>query len=151
MKRTHPPLDYSEITPLIYVGTNACCSTHFNEMLIAKGIRADISLETDRIDAPFGAEFYLWLPTEDHAAPGMDKLDLGAATLRLFEKKGIPCYVHCKNGHGRAPTLVAAYLISEKKMSADQAVALLKDKRPSVHFEEGQVSALTDLARTSPR
>ena len=50
-------------------------------------------------------------------------------------------YVHCKNGHGRAPTLVAAYLTRKGKPPAE-AEAFIKSKRPSIHLEEAQRAAL---------
>lgn len=112
-----------------------------------KGIRADISLEEKRIDSPFGVEFYIWLPTKDHAAPTLEKLELGVMALRFFKEKAVPCYVHCKNGHGRAPTLGAAYLISEKRMSVDEAVALVTKYRKGAHIEPAQLDSLREFAK----
>jgi hypothetical protein len=149
MDHKHPLLDFSKITPLIYIGTNACCSVHFEERLLQKGIRADISLEKGRVDLPLGADYYLWLPTIDHTAPSVDKLELGVSTLQFLASKKIPVYVHCKNGHGRAPTLVAAYFIATKKMPADEAIALIKEKRPGVHIEPAQRKALQKFEKQS--
>ena len=56
-------LEYNNITNGIYIGTNQCCQTHFDEELKKEGITADISLEEDRLDAPFGVDFYVWIPT----------------------------------------------------------------------------------------
>jgi len=50
-------------------------------------------------------------------------------------------YVHCQNGHGRAPTLVAAYLIRQGKTPME-AIEFIKSKRPTIHLEEVQISAL---------
>jgi hypothetical protein len=33
-----------------------------------ENIEADISLEEERVDAPFGVKFYVWIPIKDHAA-----------------------------------------------------------------------------------
>ncbi len=140
-------LDYSVITPNITIGTNACCSAHFAEDLLAKGIRADISLEETSIDSPFGVDFYVWLPTKDHEAPTQEKLAFGVAALGFFIDRGITCYVHCKNGHGRATTLVAAYLIGEGKMSADDAVSLVEKRRNGAHIEPAQRAALAEFER----
>lgn len=57
MEIDHPQikeLEYNEITDGIYIGTNQCCQTHFDEKLKKEGITADISLEEDRLDAPRG-------------------------------------------------------------------------------------------------
>lgn len=142
----HREFEYSEITPLLYVGNNACCAGHFNRMLTEKGIRADISLEEGRIDAPLGAEYYLWLPTADHTPLAVEKLELGVSTLAFFARQAVPCYVHCMNGHGRAPSLVAAHLISERGMGAEEAIAFIKERRPSIHLEPSQFDALKAFA-----
>ncbi len=42
-------MEYNQITPMIYVGSNSCCQMHFKKELLEKGIRADISLEEKRI------------------------------------------------------------------------------------------------------
>ena len=68
MKHAKFRFEYSQITPYIFVGTNMCCTVHLDKSLMKKGIRADISLEEERIDAPFGANYYFWLPTKDHTA-----------------------------------------------------------------------------------
>ncbi|MBI2552758.1 dual specificity protein phosphatase family protein [Candidatus Uhrbacteria bacterium] len=137
----HPKLDYHKITEYIYIGTNQCCQTHFDERLLAKKIRADISLEKNRLDAPFGVDYYLWLPVADHKAPTARQLELGIAMLRFCAQNRIPVYVHCKNGHGRAPTLVAAYLMTTG-MNTLQAAAFIKKRRPITHLNPVQVSAL---------
>jgi len=41
------------------------CQEHFSEKLIKKGIKADISLEKESLDRPFGATYFLWLPVKD--------------------------------------------------------------------------------------
>lgn len=141
----HPPLDYNEIVKGIYVGTNQCCQVHFDERLIERGIEADISLEQERLDAPFGVKFYFWLPVKDHHAPTQDQLKVGVTMLEALVRLGKQVYVHCKNGHGRAPTLVAAYLIKRGKTFAE-AEKLIKMKRPEVHIEPSQREALKRFA-----
>lgn len=144
MQDEHPPLDYSQITSLIFIGKNACCTTHFDESLLARGVRAEMSLEGERIDRPFGVDFFLWLPTEDHRAMTHERADLGIQTLAFFEERGIPCYVHCKNGHGRAPMLVAAYFMAKRGMTADEAFAAVKEKRPATHIQGEQRAFLRE-------
>ncbi|MEX0649783.1 MAG: dual specificity protein phosphatase family protein [Candidatus Andersenbacteria bacterium] len=137
----HKPLDYDYITDGIYIGTNVCCQVHFDERLAKEGIEADISLEADRVDAPFGVEFYLWLPVVDHTAPTPEQVETGIQMLETLMKLGKKVYVHCKNGHGRAPTLIAAYLVKQGK-SVDEAIAFLQTKRSAVHLRDIQEKAL---------
>lgn len=140
-------LDFSYITDGIYIGTNQCCQTHFDEQLKKENIEADISLEENRIDAPFGVQFYIWIPIKDHAAPTKEQLNFGVSTLEKFVKMEKKIYVHCKNGHGRAPTLVAAYLIKKGK-SIDEALTIIKAKRSSIHLEETQREALNEFSKS---
>ena len=139
-------LDYDQITDNIYIGTNMCCQTHFDKQLRDQGIRADISLEKEHIDAPYGVESFLWLPTIDNTPPSSEQFSIGIAALKTLDDLNMKVYVHCRFGHGRAPTLVAGYLIKVKGMSAKQAMALVKKKRPVVHLEKVQIAALKELA-----
>lgn len=138
-------LDYNQITDNIYIGTNMCCQTHFDEKLKEVGIKADISLEEEHIDAAYGVEIFLWLPTKDNTPPDLKQLELGIEVLNKFENTGTKVYVHCRFGHGRAPTLVAGYLIKEKDMSVDEAIEFIKAKRPVIHLEESQITALRKI------
>lgn len=133
--------DYDQISDEIFIGTNMCCQFGFHRELLSKGVRADISLEKEKIDAPVGVDYFLWLPTNDGEAPTQDALLLGVQTLDFFSKKKIKTYIHCKNGHGRAPTLYLAYLIY-KGADIQSAIASLESRRPSIHLNEIQTQAL---------
>lgn len=144
MSNDHPhikELDYHYITDGIYIGTNQCCQSHFDERLRKEGIIAAISLEEERLDAPFGVDFYVWIPVKNHTPPTPDQLEFGVSVLKKLVSMGKKIYVHCKNGHGRAPTLVAAYLVRKGK-SPEEAEAFIKVKRPSIHLEAVQREAL---------
>jgi protein-tyrosine phosphatase len=137
----HKGFDYDQIDEEVFIGTNMCCQFGFNRELLTKNVRADISLEEIRIDAPRGVDYFLWLPTKDHEAPTPDKLTLGVQTLEFLISRKIKVYIHCKNGHGRAPTLFIAYLV-KKGMVVDEAIKYLKSKRPTIHFTQAQLNAL---------
>lgn len=139
-------LDYNFIADGIYIGTNQCCQTHFDEELKKLGITADISLEEERLDAPFGVDFYTWIPVKNHLPPNQDQMEFGVSTLEKLVAMKKKVYVHCKNGHGRAPTLVSAYLIRKGK-SPEEAEAFIKLKRPTMHLEEIQREALKSFSR----
>jgi protein-tyrosine phosphatase len=140
-----PVFEYNEIIDGIYIGTNQCCQVHFDKELLAKGITADISLEKERLDAPFGVESFLWLPTPDEFPSSVDQLTLGVRMISQLIGQGKKVYVHCKNGHGRAPTLVAAYLVS-RGQTAKEAFVFLKQKRPSIHLHKAQEEAIENFA-----
>ena len=141
-----PILEYNYITDGIYIGTNQCCQTHFDEKLKKEGITADISLEENRLDTPFGVDFYVWIPVRNHQAPKRDQLEFGVAVLKQLVVMSRKVYIHCQNGHGRAPTVVAAYLIDQGK-SPVEAEAFIKSKRPTMHLEGVQRQALDDFSK----
>ena len=139
-----PPFEYSQITDQIFLGTNACCLAHFDGDLVAKGVRADISMEAERLDAAQGAEYFLWLPTVDHTAPTMAKLRVGTHAIRELIETGEKVYVHCRNGHGRGPSLVIAYFILLGD-DYDTAFAKVKEKRDIIHLDDVQVERLKEF------
>lgn len=141
------PFEYDQVTPWIWVGTNRCCTTHFEEALLRRRIKADISLEAERPDAPFGVISYLWIPVKDHQAPTLPQFWVGVHALESLIRHKVRVYVHCKNGHGRAPTLVAAYHIYKGKEVA-AAVRLVERARRGSHINAAQRSALSNFARS---
>lgn len=134
-------LEYDYIDKGIYIGNNQCCKLHFDEILKKEGVEIDLSLEEERIDAPFGVEMYFWIPTKDHGIPTMDQLIFGVKFLSEIVEAGKKVYVHCKNGHGRAPMFVIAYFI-QSGMSLEDAIDFVKKRRPSVHLEKIQLEFL---------
>jgi dual specificity MAP kinase phosphatase len=141
---SQPIAEYSKISEHIYLGTNACCLVKFKEELLSLGIRADISLEKERIDAPHGVDFFTWVPVDDHTAPTQDQIKFLAATIDHFVKNNIKMYVHCMNGHGRGPTAVAAYLVYSG-LTTDDAFAVIKKSRPEIHPNQEQIEAIRNF------
>lgn len=139
----HVPFEYNQITDHIYVGTNQCCQAHFDDTLLKEGVTADISLEEDRLDTPFGLQYYLWLSVPDHTPPAYKQLLIGARFLKNLVDNGEKVYVHCKRGHGRSPTLVAAYFMLEG-LSASRAIKKVREKR-AIHLKRTQMKALRDF------
>ncbi|PIR94055.1 hypothetical protein COT97_03355 [Candidatus Falkowbacteria bacterium CG10_big_fil_rev_8_21_14_0_10_39_11] len=146
----HVRFKFNKINDQIYLGTNFCCQMHFDQSLLKKGITADISMESERLDQPRGVKAFLWLPTRDHTAPAMDKLMVGVKTIAEMLNQGLKVYIHCKNGHGRAPTMTAAYLIYSG-LSVPVAISLIKKKRPEVHLEKVQLDRLKQFAKRNKK
>ncbi len=141
----HILLEYNRITEHIYLGTNQCCQAHFRESLLKAGIRADISLEGESVDTPFGVDFFLWLPVVDKQPPSQQQLLVGARTIKDLVDNNIKVYVHCKRGHQRSPTLVAAYFILEG-LGPRSAIKKVRDMRV-IHLTQGQTKALTEFSK----
>lgn len=145
MREDHPKFEYSQITEQIFIGTNMCCQMHMGK-LTDLGIEADIDLEEERQEAPPQIAVYLWLPVKDLQAPTLVQLESGVALIDQIAKAGKKVYVHCKNGHGRSPTLVAAYFIFHG-MTPVEALEKIKGKRPEIHLEQVQIEALNNFVR----
>lgn len=143
----HVEMEFTQITDQIFIGSNSCCQVDFKKGLLDKGVRADISLEIERIDKPIGVEFFLWLPTVDNTPSSKDQYLLGIKNIKYFVDNNIKVYVHCKNGHGRAPAMVAAFFISTG-LSVEESIAKIKEKRPEIHLEDAQLETLKNLANS---
>lgn len=143
----HKVFEFNQITDQIFLGTNFCCQTHFDRLLLKRGVTCDISLEYERLDQPFGVEVFVWIPTQDHHVTSKDELIIGAATLDRMIKQGKKVYIHCKNGHGRAPTFLAAYFVLHKGMTPARAFEFIHDHRPEAHPSKQQMKSIQALVR----
>lgn len=143
--------DYSQITPYIYIGSDLCkgwtCPVHSKEFT-KLGITAEVNLEIEHGEpvAP-ELEAYLQLPTRDETAPSHQQLLIAADVLDRVQRAGKITYVHCKNGHGRSPTAVAAYFIRYQRMAVEEAVSTIKKKRPEIHLNNVQLAALVQFQK----
>jgi len=141
----HKRMEVSRIDSQVFIGTNACCMFHFSTGLIDKGVTCDISLESDMVDRPIGVDCFLWLPTADHTAPSMHNTTVGVAALDEMLKQGRKVYIHCENGHGRAPTFYAAYLVLKRGMDWHTAWEAIRASRPEAHLDPVQQAFLQNL------
>lgn len=141
----HPKFEYSKITDQIYIGTNMCCNIHTQELKKMR-LHAEIDLEEERTENPPEVDVYLWLPVLDMHAPSHTQIEVGVAVLDKMVREGHKIYVHCKFGHGRSPTLVAAYFIFTG-LTIDQAINKIAKKRPEIHLVDEQYQALENYQK----
>ena len=146
MEHMHTKMSYNTITDLIYAGNNLCCQTHFEMELLSKGITADISLEAERLDNPQGVKYFFWFPWVEDTAPANELIDLAMEVLNDTLESGVKVYIHCKNGHGRTSTFLASYFIYKYRISADEALKRVFEKRPSGHLNDIQKAFLVTYA-----
>lgn len=139
--------EYSKITENLFLGTSLCCQAHFEEELLDKGISVDVSLQGENVDTPFGVELFSWIPVMDNTAPTLDQINLGINIIDDAIKKDKKVYVHCEFGHGRAPTLIIAYLLKYGKVgeSVQEVLEYVKSKRSVIHPNDSQISALYEF------
>jgi protein-tyrosine phosphatase len=114
-----------------------------------RGIDAVINLraEFDEHEAGFGPddEHYCYLPTPDGFPPSVEDLHEGVTFMRERIAEGEAVYVHCWEGVGRAPTLVAAYLVSTG-LTPSEAWGKLKALRPFIRPTAAQLWAVDQFA-----
>ena len=144
--------DYSKITDNIYIGSDLCkggvCLIHGEEFR-ALGVNFEINLSRENNELPpKDVEVgYLWLPVVDGYGPTLLQLEIGTSAMNAAIKDGKTVYVHCKNGHGRSPAMVAAYLACFGGKTLEEAEALICSKRPEVHIENQQRKVLLEFAK----
>ena len=144
--------DYSQITDQIFIGSDLCkggvCLIHGEEFRkLGVSVEINLSAEENELPPKDGINSYLWLPVVDGYAPTQEQLVMGTCLVDTAVNAGKKIYVHCKNGHARSPSLVAAYLVKYKGMSLEGALGLIKEKRPESHIEETQKEALEEFCK----
>ncbi|NGX52275.1 MAG: hypothetical protein KR126chlam5_00571 [Candidatus Anoxychlamydiales bacterium] len=76
----------------------------------------------------------------------LDQINKAVKFLTKKIGKGKKVYVHCKAGKGRSVTAVCCYLIAEKNMSAKEAIAFVKGKRPNINLNKKQTERIEEFA-----
>lgn len=136
-----PMMQYSQITPQIFVGPQYRQAG--KRHLQALGIDADVNMRIEFDDAAHGLALsdYCYLPTIDDHAPTLEHLHRGVAFIQRIVAEGGKVYIHCAGGVGRAPTMAAAYFISEG-MTLSEALALIRKSRPFIKITPPQMAQL---------
>lgn len=124
--------DVNEVVPGLWLGN--CNSAYNHEFLNQYNIKYVISI-IDKFDERFRYNNinYMIIPVKDTAICQLDMIPLFDTTSNLIKhalKKNKGVLVHCKNGHHRSATLVAAYLIRDLNMSYESSIAYIKTLRP---------------------
>lgn len=138
--------DYSKVADHLYIGSDLCkgksCPVHSKEFN-SLGVTVELNLSAEKKETPPDEiESYLWIPVVDGYAPTQKQFNIGSAAINEAVESGETVYVHCKNGHGRSPTMVVSYLIRYKNMEVAKAIDYISKRRPEIHIEDIQKKAL---------
>lgn len=114
----------------------------------AAGVTSVLNLRMEYCDREAGIApaQYLRLPTVDDEAPARDQLERGIAFIADQIGKGGGVYVHCGAGVGRAPTMVAAYLVAQG-LQPEEAWARIRQVRPFIRPTPQQQAAIKEWAK----
>jgi hypothetical protein len=136
-----PLLRFSRVTPQLYVGPQF--NAQGKRLLERDGVTGCVNMRIERDDAAYGLALarYLHLPTVDDTAISDEHLEKGISFIREVIQEGGKVYIHCGAGVGRAPTMAAAYLMSEG-YSLDDALALIRKVRPFITITPPQMEQL---------
>lgn len=138
----------SKLSENFYLGASLCLNEEavsHQQVLSDYGVNAQISMRQTQEVIPSYIKYYLWLPTVDDTAPSLLKMHLAADFIYANILSGNKVYVHCKLGHGRAPTIAAAYFIIKQGFTVDEALKFITEKRPEVHPLPSQIEMLHTL------
>lgn len=139
-----PTLKRSQITANLFLGGQY--NLKGLRKLKAMKITAIINMRINSIykEAQYEGFRYLHLPTFDNTPPTLEDLVKGAEFAHEEISKGGKVYIHCRQGLGRGPSMVIAYLL---KMGAtyEDAFATVKRVRTFINPRPGQVQRLREV------
>jgi atypical dual specificity phosphatase len=139
------PSNFSWVVPESVAGSGFPGSHRALRWLKGKGIGMILSLTDESIDSPYaekiGIRVYR-LPMVNMEAANPEALD--HAVDLMVESGDRKVLVHCLAGMGRTGMVLAAYMIREKGMSADEALREVKRLRPGSLKRRVQNKAMRD-------
>ncbi|CAF1116209.1 unnamed protein product [Adineta ricciae] len=74
----------------------------------------------------------LYLPTIDTVSPSRQTIEKAMKFMKEALDRNENIFVHCKAGMGRSATIVYCHLIANEHMTPEDAMKLIKEKRPEV-------------------
>jgi len=139
-----PSLKRCQISAHIYLGGQY--NINGLKKLKLMGITAIVSMREDSIynEAYFEGFKFLHLPTPDNTPPKMNDLINGTEFIDAEINRNGKVYIHCRQGLGRGPSMVIAYLLKIGTTFED-AFALVKSVRPFINPTPLQIQRLKEL------
>ncbi len=139
-------LNISPVSTLLFVGGQFAATQW--PAIHALGVRAVLSMQAEQIDRFSGAPTpqFMRLMVPDFYAPTLEQLDQGVQFIAAAHAEGLPVFVHCRAGVGRAPLMAAAYLMANRGSDRQTALGDLRAARPIVALNTAQYACLDAYA-----
>jgi membrane-associated phospholipid phosphatase len=141
---------WNEVLPGLLIGR--ALTRAGADAAVRRGVSAvlDLTVEFSR-PAPFRATTYRNLPILDLTAPTPGQLREAVRFIARESARGT-VYVHCKVGYSRTAAVVGAYLLATgRATTAHEAVALLRQARPTIVVRPEAMAVLTAFAEECAR
>jgi len=136
---------WDQVTPRVWIGR--VLSDREARTAIGAGVTAVLDLTAEFSEAKAFREIsYHSIPILDLTAPTLEQLREMSDFIGQHSRNGI-VYVHCKIGYSRSAAAIAAYLLTSGQVSTvPDAIAILREVRPTIVIRPEIVFALADIA-----
>jgi atypical dual specificity phosphatase len=124
------PRNFSWIEPPVLAGCGRPESVTELEAAKREGVEAIVSLTSTPLNPETIRRLgFVYLHSPLSTNPSTQQLAQIAQFIESQKSQSHPVLVHCGEGKGRTGTVLAAYLVY-KGMQADEAIQLVREKRP---------------------
>jgi atypical dual specificity phosphatase len=144
------PYNFSWIEPSKLAAMGMPDSMEELEWLRQQGIDLVITLTEDPLPRYWLSEtgvLALHVPVADMAPPTIAQIEECLSAIRRANEQNIAVALHCFAGKGRTGTMLACHFVA-RGMSAEEAIAQVRELRPGSIESFAQEIAVEDFARS---
>lgn len=143
-KITKKPTNFSWLISDKLAGSGMPTTSSEVEWVVKQGVKSIITMTEESLPQSWTRDVkYLHVPTQDLSAPDMEQIDKAVEFIHERIQNEEPVMVHCAAGIGRTGTILACYLVKHQKLSAKDAIAQVRKKRPGSIQSESQELAIS--------